>query len=133
MASKADATAALLKPQQKEQEVERKARKQFKGLIYKKQGEIADAGDREDHNNVGEKPDNIAKEDLNANNSEESREAAADACQLGLFSCFRPIGRRLFSGLGLQRCTILLSYVLIVTKLLHGRAPRRAPIHTVQN
>ncbi|KAJ1381590.1 Tetratricopeptide-like helical domain superfamily [Sesbania bispinosa] len=38
-----DATAALLKLRQKEQEVEKKARKQFKGLFDKKPGEIAEA------------------------------------------------------------------------------------------
>ncbi|XP_010504190.1 PREDICTED: peptidyl-prolyl cis-trans isomerase PASTICCINO1 [Camelina sativa] len=42
--SEADATAALLKLKQKEQEAENKARKQFKGLFDKKPGEITEVG-----------------------------------------------------------------------------------------
>ncbi|KAG6640123.1 hypothetical protein I3843_10G141800 [Carya illinoinensis] len=105
--SEAEATAALLKLQQKEQEVERKARKQFKGLFDKKPGEIAEVGDREEDHDTGEKQSNIDKGDSDAENSDESHEDAADARQMGWFSRFWPTGRRLFSGLGLQRCTIL--------------------------
>lgn len=106
--SEADATAALLKLKQKEQEVEKKARKQFKGLFDKKPGEIAVAGseDKED-NDTGENPNNFDKEDSDADNSEESREAEADADQMGWFSRIWPTGGRLFSALGLQRCSIL--------------------------
>ncbi|CAH8286677.1 unnamed protein product [Eruca vesicaria subsp. sativa] len=42
--SEADATTALLKLKQKEQEAENKARKQFKGLFNKKPGEITEVG-----------------------------------------------------------------------------------------
>ncbi|KAJ7961336.1 Peptidylprolyl isomerase [Quillaja saponaria] len=103
-----DATAALLRLKQKEQDVERKARKQFKGLFDKKPGEIADAkaedgGDQ----TVSEKQENGEQEDLDETSSEESHEAAPDAGRVGWFSLFWPTGRRLFSGLGLQRCTIL--------------------------
>ncbi|KAF5193827.1 Peptidyl-prolyl cis-trans isomerase pasticcino1 [Thalictrum thalictroides] len=42
--SEPDATAALIKLKQKEQEVEKKAKKQFKGLFDKKPGEIAEVG-----------------------------------------------------------------------------------------
>ncbi|KAL0016147.1 hypothetical protein SO802_003216 [Lithocarpus litseifolius] len=106
--SEADATAALLKLKQKEQEVEKKARKQFKGLFDKKPGEIAVAGseDKED-NDTGENPNHFDKEDSDADNSEESREAEADANQMGWFSRIWPTGGRLFSALGLQRCSIL--------------------------
>ncbi|KAK7857888.1 peptidyl-prolyl cis-trans isomerase pasticcino1, partial [Quercus suber] len=106
--SEADATAALLKLKQEEQEVEKKARKQFKGLFDKKPGEIAVAGseDKED-NDTGENPNNFDKEDSDADNSEESREAEADADQMGWFSRIWPTGGRLFSALGLQRCSIL--------------------------
>ena len=90
------------------QEVEKKARKQFKGLFDKKPGEIAVAGseDKED-NDTGENPNNFDKEDSDADNSEESREAEADADQMGWFSRIWPTGGRLFSALGLQRCSIL--------------------------
>ncbi|KAG6693094.1 peptidyl-prolyl cis-trans isomerase PASTICCINO1-like [Carya illinoinensis] len=105
--SEAEATAALLKLQQKEQEVERKARKQFKGLFDKKPREIAEVGDREEDHDTGEKQKNIDKGDSEVENSDESHEDAADARQMGWFSHFWPTSRRLFSGLGLQRCTIL--------------------------
>ena len=53
------------------QEIERKDRKQFKGLFDQKLGEIAVSGaeDRED-NDTGESQTNFDKEDLDANNSE---------------------------------------------------------------
>ncbi|KAE8099302.1 hypothetical protein FH972_017293 [Carpinus fangiana] len=105
--SEADATAALLKVQQKEQEVERKARKQFKGLFDKKPGEIADVREAEEDHNTGENQNNVDKDDSDTESSEESHEAAADAGRRGWFSLFWPTGRRLFSGLGLQRCSIL--------------------------
>ncbi|XP_075647533.1 peptidyl-prolyl cis-trans isomerase PASTICCINO1-like [Castanea sativa] len=106
--SEADATAALLKLKQKEQEVEKKARKQFKGLFDKKPGEIAIAGSEErEDNDTGENPNNFDKEDSDENNSEESREAEAEADQMGWFSRIWPTGGRLFSALGLQRCSIL--------------------------
>ncbi|KAL4651235.1 hypothetical protein ACB092_01G144700 [Castanea dentata] len=106
--SEADATAALLKLKQKEQEVEKKARKQFKGLFDKKPGEIAIAGSEErEDNDTGENPKNFDKEDSDENNSEESREAEAEADQMGWFSRIWPTGGRLFSALGLQRCSIL--------------------------
>lgn len=91
------------------QEVERKARKQFKGLFDKKPGEIAEAGDREEGPNTGEKQNDISKEDSDGDNSEVSQEdaGAADARQMGWFSRFWPASRRIFSGLGLQRCNIL--------------------------
>lgn len=105
--SEADATAALLKVHQKEQEVERKARKQFKGLFDKKPGEIADVGEREEDHNTGENQNNVDMDDSGTDSSDESHEAAADAGRRGWFSMFWPTGRRLFSGLGLQRCSIL--------------------------
>lgn len=88
------------------QEVERKARKQFKGLFDKKPGEISDVGEKEDHN-TGENQNNVDKDDSDTESSDESHEAAADAGRRGWFSMFWPNGRRLFSGLGLQRCSIL--------------------------
>uniref|UniRef100_A0A2N9HPV3 peptidylprolyl isomerase n=1 Tax=Fagus sylvatica TaxID=28930 RepID=A0A2N9HPV3_FAGSY len=105
--SEADATAALLKLKQKEQEVERKARKQFKGLFDKKPGEISVVGAEDRDHDTGENQNNFDKEDSDANNSDESHEAAADARRMGWFSLFWPTGGRLFSALGLQRCSIL--------------------------
>ena len=130
--SEADAKAALLKLKQKkqvgvvfcnfmlciirtfylffplspfgEQEIERKVRKQFKGLFDKKPGEISDAGTEEEGDHTLAKEGNEG--DSEGNNSEESHEAAEDAHQARWFS-FWPTGRRLFSALGLQRCTIL--------------------------
>lgn len=133
-----DATAALLKLKQKEQvgsraviylytwdrqkdtktsilipilvqEVERKARKQFKGLFDKKPGEIAEvqADEDKDDQTSESKKDGEVHGDSDGTSSEDSHEAAPDAPQMGWFSRFGPT--RFLSSLGLQiqRCTIL--------------------------
>ncbi|PON41328.1 Peptidyl-prolyl cis-trans isomerase PASTICCINO [Trema orientale] len=105
--SEPDAKAALLKLKQKEQEVERKVRKQFKGLFDKKPGEISHAGTEEEEDKTLAKDQKEGDDgDSDGNNSEESHEAVEDVRQASWFS-FWPTGRRLFSSLGLQRCTIL--------------------------
>lgn len=105
--SEADAKAALLKLMQKEQEVERKARKEFKGLFDKKPGEIAHAGTEEEGDQTLAKEQQDEEVDSNSNTSVESDEAVNDPRQESWFSTIWPSGRRLFSALGLQKCTIL--------------------------
>ncbi|OVA17744.1 Peptidyl-prolyl cis-trans isomerase [Macleaya cordata] len=104
-----DATAALKKLKQKEQEVETKAKRQFKGLFDKKPGEIADVGtdtgndekaENENHKSGDEAADSVEDE------AEDVNEAAPPPPR-GLFSRIWPVGSRLFSALGLQRCSIL--------------------------
>ncbi|KAF7827724.1 peptidyl-prolyl cis-trans isomerase PASTICCINO1 [Senna tora] len=104
--SEPDATAALLKLKQKEQEVERKARKQFKGLFDKKPGEIAEVEQDKDEK-TSERKEGEVKEDSDGTTSEDSHESAPDAPQTGWFSRFWPT--RFLSSLGqqIQRCTIL--------------------------
>lgn len=111
--SEPDATAALLKLKQKEQEVERKARKQFKGLFDKKPGEIADAAieGKEEHDGIVEAPTGDGKVEPGADNAREmpeSEDESEDASpRTSWFSHFWPTGRRLFTALGLERCSIL--------------------------
>ncbi|KAL6987695.1 G1/S-specific cyclin pas1 [Sarracenia purpurea var. burkii] len=109
--SEPNARAALLKLKQKEQEVERKARKQFKGLFDKKPGEIAEAGtvDREEDQVSGENHEKSDLDDRDGDNEELllEHEAAAGAPQRSFLSRFWPTGRRLFRALGVQRCSIL--------------------------
>lgn len=93
-----------------EQEVDRKAHKQFKGLFDKKPGEIADAGaeDRGEEQSTSENQKNGSdQEDSDGVETEGFAEDAANAPREGWFSKLWPTGRRLFSALGLQRCTIL--------------------------
>lgn len=106
--SEPDATAALKKLKQKQQDVEKKARRQFKGLFDKKPGEIADAGtdDRGEEQSTSENQKNDDQEDSNGTDTEDV-EDVADEPREGLLSCLWPTGRRLFSALGLQRCAIL--------------------------
>lgn len=106
--SELDATAALKKLKQKQQDVEKKARRQFKGLFDKKPGEIADAGtdDRGEEQSTCENQKNGDQEDSNGTDTEDV-EDVADEPREGLFSRLWPTGRRLFSALGLQRCAIL--------------------------
>ncbi|KAE8686981.1 Peptidyl-prolyl cis-trans isomerase PASTICCINO1 [Hibiscus syriacus] len=104
-----DATAALAKLKKQEQEVERKARKQFKGLFDKKPGEISEV-------QVEEKAarDEISGE-IQKNSEGSSSEggeppdfpAAAATPPVGWFYNLWPTGGRLFSALGFQRCTVL--------------------------
>lgn len=106
--SELDATAALKKLKQKQQDVEKKARRQFKGLFDKKPGEIADAGtdDGGEEQSTSENQKNGDQEDSNGTDTEDV-EDVADEPREGLFSRLWPTGRRLFSALGLQRCAIL--------------------------
>ena len=101
-----DATAALAKLKQKEQEVERKARSQFKGLFDKKPGDIAEAGvdDRGDKR-LGENEKNDDKED--SDGDKEFQEAEDAPPPMGFLSHLWPTGRRFFTALGLDRCSIL--------------------------
>ncbi|KAF8396822.1 hypothetical protein HHK36_018455 [Tetracentron sinense] len=106
--SEPDATAALLKLTQKEQEVERKARKQFKGLFDKKPGEIAEVDVvREDQNPKDENHEGGDWTEADGEEVEGIRDAAAAPPPVGLLSQFGPVGRRLFRALGLQKCSIL--------------------------
>ncbi|XP_007026858.2 PREDICTED: peptidyl-prolyl cis-trans isomerase PASTICCINO1 [Theobroma cacao] len=109
-----DATAALAKLKKQEQEVERKARKQFKGLFDKKPGEIAEA-------QVEDRGGDQASGSENQKNSEESSSSSSDGVdesqdvhraaagqpRLGWLYNLWPPGGRVLSALGLQRCTIL--------------------------
>uniref|UniRef100_I1JLY3 peptidylprolyl isomerase n=1 Tax=Glycine max TaxID=3847 RepID=I1JLY3_SOYBN len=107
--TESDATAALQKLKQKEQDVEKKARKQFKGLFDKKPGEISEAKADVDGDQItseSQKDDEVHG-DSDGTNSEDSHEAPPEAQRTGWFSLFWPSGRRLFESLGINRCTIL--------------------------
>ncbi|KAG5088646.1 hypothetical protein GLYMA_01G106600v4 [Glycine max] len=107
--TESDATAALQKLKQKEQDVEKKARKQFKGLFDKKPGEIAEAKADVDGDLITSEiqKDDEVHGDSDGTNSEDSHEAPPEAQRTGWFSLFWPSGRRLFESLGINRCTIL--------------------------
>ncbi|XP_074570079.1 peptidyl-prolyl cis-trans isomerase PASTICCINO1-like [Curcuma longa] len=104
-----DATAALLKLKQKEQETERKARKQFKGLFDKKPGEISEVGsDVKD----GSTPDDSKPETQNTMLEKEpgdkdhidgnAAESIYEPDRAGLLGRLWPSGRRIFAALGLM-------------------------------
>ncbi|KAJ4704555.1 Peptidylprolyl isomerase [Melia azedarach] len=106
--SEPDATAALSKLNKTKQEVERKARKQFKGLFDKKPGEISEVGNESKTEQAAvENEEDDGKQGSDGDESQEFHEAAADARGRGWFYRFWPTSGRLFSALGLQRCTIL--------------------------
>ncbi|KAJ0027515.1 hypothetical protein Pint_35291 [Pistacia integerrima] len=107
--SEPDATAALSKLKKTMQELESKAKKQFKGLFDKNPGEIADAGTENDDEDeaAGENEKDDSKEDSDGDETREFPEPAAEAPRMGWFYRFWPTSGRLFSALGLQRCTIL--------------------------
>jgi len=111
--SEPDATAALLKLKQKEQEAEKKARKQFKGLFDKKPGEISEVGveseggkDAGDARGSGE----ATSADRGANTMDSptrESEYAFEEERPGLLGRLWPSARRIFSSVGINRCTIL--------------------------
>ncbi|KAM1038063.1 hypothetical protein EV1_032446 [Malus domestica] len=103
--TEADATAALQKVKQKEQEVEKKVRKQFKGLFDKKPGEIAEAGTEDGDQPAVENPKNDDREDSDGDNSDESHETAEDVPRSSWLSFLWP--KRLLAALGRPGCTIL--------------------------
>ncbi|AQL06408.1 Peptidyl-prolyl cis-trans isomerase PASTICCINO1 [Zea mays] len=112
--SEQDATAALLKLKQKEQEAEKKARKQFKGLFDKKPGEISEVGVESDGGkdagdarvNGGEATS--ADRGVNTNDSPTSEsEYAFEEERPGLLGSLWPSARMIFSSLGMNRCAIL--------------------------
>uniref|UniRef100_A0A3Q7JJ82 peptidylprolyl isomerase n=1 Tax=Solanum lycopersicum TaxID=4081 RepID=A0A3Q7JJ82_SOLLC len=102
--SEASAKAALLKLKKEEQEVERRVRKQFKGLFDKRPGEIAEVGtnDGQDDEATSE---NVEKDDLdNLDDQEErTRQTTVPPPPPGILSQLR----KLFASVGLNRCTIL--------------------------
>ncbi|OEL36350.1 Peptidyl-prolyl cis-trans isomerase PASTICCINO1 [Dichanthelium oligosanthes] len=111
--SEPEAKAALLKLKQTEQETEKKARKQFKGLFDKKPGEISEVGvesvggkDAGDTKSSGEATSADRDADAKGSQSAES-EYAFEEERPGLLGRLWPSGRRIFSSLGLNRCTIL--------------------------
>nr|AUZ95884.1 FK506-binding protein [Malus domestica] len=103
--TEADATAALQKVKQKEQEVEKKVRKQFKGLFDKKPGEIAEAGTEDGDQPAVENPKNDDREDSDGDNSDESHETVDDPPRTSWFSLLWP--KRLLAALGRPGCAIL--------------------------
>lgn len=105
--SEPNAKAALLKLKQKEQEIERRARKQFKGLFDKKPGEIAEVGniDREENEASEETPLKVDQDDVDVDNEEPRHQAGGP--RRSFISQVWPTGKRLFRSLGLNRCTIL--------------------------
>ncbi|KAK4800922.1 hypothetical protein SAY86_021409 [Trapa natans] len=107
--SEPDAKAALLKLKQKEQEVESKARKQFRGLFDKKPGEISDVGtDEREEEPAAEDHKTRGQEQSDKDEAEEPEDPSNARQQAtGLFSLFWPAGRRIFTALGLERCSIL--------------------------
>ncbi|KAF7144188.1 hypothetical protein RHSIM_Rhsim05G0200700 [Rhododendron simsii] len=107
--SEPNAKAALLKLKQKEQEIERKARKQFKGLFDKRPGEISEVGaiDKEEDEVLGENRESGDSKDLDGDNEEDHVAADAPPPRRGFFSHLWPTGRRIFRAIGVERCSIL--------------------------
>ncbi|KAE8696546.1 Peptidyl-prolyl cis-trans isomerase PASTICCINO1 [Hibiscus syriacus] len=104
-----DATAALSKLKKQEQEVERKALKQFKGLFDKKPGEISEV-QIEERAAVDEiSGENQKNSEGSSSEWDESPDfpAAVAAPPVGWFYNLWPTGGRLFSALGFQICTVL--------------------------
>lgn len=90
--------------------MEKKARKQFKGLFDKKPGEISEVGDGDrEERNSGEIQENSDKLEQNEDDksSEFSDDSTTDGQPRDWLSRFWPVGGRIFSALGLNRCSIL--------------------------
>ncbi|KAL3536457.1 hypothetical protein ACH5RR_004918 [Cinchona calisaya] len=105
------AKAALLQLKKEEQEVHRRARKQFKGLFDKNPGEISEAGVNDTEEIAIENHDNDDHDDLVGNerdiHQDDAAAATAAPTRVSFMSEMLPKARRLFTALGLNRCTIL--------------------------
>ncbi|KAM0026468.1 putative peptidylprolyl isomerase [Helianthus debilis subsp. tardiflorus] len=108
--SEANAKAALLKLKQTQQEVEKKARRQFKGLFDKKPGEISEAGldnkVNEDRIDGAQEP-LIPSQEKEVEDEEEDEPPAPAPVRMGSFSRLWSGGVNLFKSLGVNRCSIL--------------------------
>ncbi|KAF6995083.1 hypothetical protein CFC21_011650, partial [Triticum aestivum] len=110
--SEPDATAALVKLKQKEQEIEKKARKQFKGLFDKKPGEISEVGmESKNGGDTAGSGEAVTSRDRDGSGKSSPPSAESDHAfdeeKPGLIGRIWPSARRIFSSLGLNRCTIL--------------------------
>ncbi|XP_072997511.1 peptidyl-prolyl cis-trans isomerase PASTICCINO1 [Typha latifolia] len=111
--SEPDATAALLKLKQKQQETEKAARRQFKGLFDKKPGEIAEVGaDPRDEKNPHEGEGRVEEANIDGKatvkpSPDMGATFAFEGEKVGIFGRIWPSGRRFLSSLGLNRCSIL--------------------------
>ncbi|KAK6120312.1 hypothetical protein DH2020_046003 [Rehmannia glutinosa] len=108
--SKSTAKAALLKLKKEEQvgkqETHRRARQQFKGLFDKKPGEISEAGGSDLVQQVPDESHDGDDRDVSDGEKEHLLEATAPQ-RTSIWSRLWPSGRRLFTSIGLDRCTIL--------------------------
>ncbi|KAL6574664.1 hypothetical protein OROMI_011949 [Orobanche minor] len=104
--SESIAKAALVKLKREEQETHRRARQQFKGLFDKKPGEISEAGCSDLVQQVPVENHEADNQDVLDGEKEHLLEANAPP-RLSMLSRLWPSGRRLFTSLGLDRCTIL--------------------------
>lgn len=90
------------------QEIHKRARKQFKGLFDKKPGEISEFGDKDPQEEEVVPSTSLDAYDRDALNDEKEHLLEATAPPpTSLWSRLWPRGRKLFSTLGLDRCTIL--------------------------
>lgn len=107
--SEPNAKAALLKLKEKEQEVERKARKQFKGLFDKKPGEISEAGVIDVGDQITAEAREIDDQDqADSGPSKEVHEGEeAPQTRMGILAKLWSSSRKLFTALGAKGCTIL--------------------------
>ncbi|KAK8944971.1 Peptidyl-prolyl cis-trans isomerase PASTICCINO1 [Platanthera zijinensis] len=111
--SEPDANAALQKLKQKELEVEKKDRKQFKGLFDKKPGEISEVGtssiDDQILDTLNPDVDSINPEKDTHTDRANSANIGdyVEAERISLLDRLWPAGRRFCTALGLNRCSIL--------------------------
>lgn len=89
-----------------EQEIEKKARKQFKGLFDKRPGEISEVG-AESGEDEGLDEQNQNGRGSGATEGDKDGALDYEEQKVGLLGRIWPAGRRIFTALGLNRCTIL--------------------------
>ncbi|ONK62158.1 uncharacterized protein A4U43_C07F990 [Asparagus officinalis] len=107
--SEPDANAALLKLKQKEQEIEKMARKQFKGLFDRKPGEISEVETEPGESQASIEQNQEVGGLRQRKGAQVGRGGTLDfeEKKRGLFAGLWPSGRRIFTALGLNKCTIL--------------------------
>ena len=92
-----------------EQEVESKAIKNYKVIFDKKHGEnyVVGIENQGEYQAACKNENDGSEQESDGDEAQEFHEAAAEAPRKGWFYRFWPTSGRLFSALGLDRCTIL--------------------------
>lgn len=120
------------------QEADKKAKRQFKGLFDRKPGEIAEVGGDVKDDKIPDKAENeiensgsekdISKTDLDGGVTDSEHEPEPEPERIGFLGRLWPSGRRIIAALGLNRCSILWRDVPFEVVIYHSTDPTASSV-----